>query len=71
MKQLSFAILLVVSTSIIVTMGMLTENQIMSQRVYAQSTSNGTSPPASCPPGSHLYFWNGKECVPNHSAALP
>ena len=70
MKKLSFAILLLAAIGIVI-MGMLTETQIMSQRAYAQSTSNGTSAPASCPPGSHLYFWNGKECVPNHAAALP
>ena len=74
MEKRGFTILLLAAIGIGI-MATVTETQIMSQRAYAQSTSNGTangtSAPASCPPGSHLYFWNGKECVPNHAAALP
>ena len=71
MKKLSFTILLLAAISFIAIIGTSTDMNIMSQRAHAQSTSNGTSPPASCPSGSHLYFWNGKECVPTHAAALP
>ncbi len=70
MKKLSFGILLLAAIGIGM-IGTLMATEIISQRAYAQPAPNGTSPPASCPLGSHLYFWNGKECVPNHAAALP
>ena len=71
MKKLSFAILLLMTTSFIAIIGTSTDMNIMSQRAHAQSTSNGIPSPASCPIGSHMYFWNGHECVPTHAAALP